>query len=107
MGAVAVENDYHLLALKFYELADAITDLRNDVQGRRLREAEERREPNETNWVDLIGARLLKLEHNVKALEAGAVRILESEPGAPVFAAQPVSAPDHPPETKTGSSPLV
>jgi hypothetical protein len=47
---LAVENDYNLLVHNLNELADTISSLRDEVRSRRLREADERLHPNETDW---------------------------------------------------------
>ena len=96
---MAVENDYNLLVHNLNELAATISSLRDEVERRRLREAEERRQPSETDWVNLIGVQLKLVDHVFTRLQAGVSEVLDSEPGVPVFSAQPPAAPDHPPET--------
>ena len=91
---MAVENDYNLLVHNLNELAKTISSLRDEVQRRRLREAEEHVQPNETDWVNHIGSQLLIVQHVFDGLQAGVGRVLESEPGVAVFNAQPPSAPD-------------
>ena len=95
---MAVENDYNILVHNLNELAKTISSLRDEVQRRRLLEADEHRRPNETDWVNLIGFELLTLQHVFEGLQAGVGRVLESEPGVAVFSAQPPSAPDEFPE---------
>ena len=68
---MAVENDYNLLVHNLNELAKTISELRDDVESRRLREAEQRLEPNETDWVSLIGLTLLTVQHTFEGLPAG------------------------------------
>jgi hypothetical protein len=55
---LAVENDYNLLVHNLNKLARTISSLRDEVERRRLREAEEHQQPNETDWVNLIGLQL-------------------------------------------------
>ena len=90
---MAVENDYDLLVFNLNEFADTIAWLRAEVQTRRLREAEEQLERNQTDWVNLIAVQLTVLDHRFHGLRRGARRVLESEPGKAVFDARP------PPET--------
>lgn len=94
---MAVENDYNLLIHNLNELAKTISSLRDEVQSRRLREAEERREPNETDWVNLIGLQLLSVQNTFEGLQAGVKDVLGSEAGVAVFSAQLPSAPDESP----------
>ena len=96
MAPVAVENDYNLLVHNLNELADAISSLRDEVRNRRLREADERLDPNETDWVNLIGLQLLQVDHVFNGLRSGVPAVLSSRPGEAVFEAQPPSAPDEP-----------
>ena len=96
---MAVDNDYDLLVHNLNELAKTISSLRNEVQSRRLREAREHRQPNETNWVNAIGLQLQSVDHIFNGLRAGVREVLESKPGVAVFPAQPPSAPDQPPES--------
>jgi hypothetical protein len=93
---VAVENDYNLLVHNLNELEKTISLLRADVEARRLREAREQLEPNETDWVNLIGLQLQSVDHIFKGLQFGVRRIMRSEPGEAVFSEQPPSAPDAP-----------
>jgi hypothetical protein len=55
---MAVENDYNLLVHNLNELAKTISELRDEVERRLLTEAEGRLEPNQTDWVNLIGLQL-------------------------------------------------
>jgi hypothetical protein len=50
--------------------------------------------PNETDWVNLIGFRLLTVQHTFENLQAGVHDVLASKPGVAVFSAQPPSAPE-------------
>jgi hypothetical protein len=95
---MAVENDYNLLVDNLNELAKTISLLRDEVESRRLREAREGRQPNETDWVNLIALQLLTVRHRFDGLQAGAREVLESDRGVAVFPAQPPSSPDLPPE---------
>jgi hypothetical protein len=94
---VAVENDYNLLIHNLNELEKAISQLRADVEERRLHEATERLEANTTDWVNLIALQLSAITHRFEALQDGAVKVLNSQPGEAVFDAQPPSSPDAPP----------
>ena len=96
---MAVENDYNVLGHTLNELAQTISDLRDEVQNRRELEAEERRQPNETDWVELIGSELLHVEPIVTGLRASVNEVLASKPGVPVFRARPPRARKRPPET--------
>jgi hypothetical protein len=96
---VAVENDYNLLVQNLNELAKTISSLRDEVESRRLREAQEHRQPNETNWVNQIGFDLRTVDHIFNGLQAGVKEVLGSKPGVAVFREQPPSAPDQPPES--------
>jgi hypothetical protein len=60
---MAVENDYNLLVHNLNELERTISKLRDEVGARRLREAGERLEPNETDWVNLIAFQLRTVAH--------------------------------------------
>lgn len=91
---MAVENDYNLLVFNLNELAKTISSLRDEVQSRREREAGERRDPNETDWVNLIGLQLQSVDHIFTGLQAGVKEVLGSEPGEAVFSAQPPSSPE-------------
>jgi hypothetical protein len=93
---MAVENDYNLLVFNLNELAKTISSLRDEVEHRRLREAREGVEPNDTDWVNLIGLQLLTVDHVFNGLRVGVARVLDSSPGEAVFPAQPPSAPDAP-----------
>ncbi len=94
---MAVENDYNLLVHNLKELATAISRLRDDVQELRTREAAERREPNDTDWANLIGIELRSVDYIFNGLKSGVNAVLASEPGVPVFDAEPPPAPDEPP----------
>jgi hypothetical protein len=96
-AAVAVENDYNLLVHNLNELAMTISSLREEVERRRLQEAHERLESNQTDWVNLIGGELVNLDYVWSGLRVGVARVLDSEPGEAVFSAQPPSPPDSPP----------
>jgi hypothetical protein len=96
---LAVENDYNLLVHNLNELAKTISSLRDEVQRRRLREAKEHRQPNETDWVNAIGLELQSVDHIFKGLRAGVREVLGSKPGVAVFGAQPPSAPDQAPDS--------
>jgi hypothetical protein len=93
---MAVENDYNLLVHTLNELTNTISRLRDEVEQRRLREAHEHRQPNETDWVNLIGQELLSVEHLFSGLRVGVRKVLESQPGEAVFRDQPPRAPDAP-----------
>jgi hypothetical protein len=93
---MAVENDYNLLVHNLNELERSISWLRDEVEARRLREAGERLEPNQTDWVNLIGFQLGTIAHIFKGLQVGAKRVLGSQPGEAVFDAQPPPPPDAP-----------
>jgi hypothetical protein len=93
---VAVENDYNLLVHNLNELEKAISQLRRDVEERRLREATERLDVNTTDWVNLIALQLSMITHRFEGLQDGAVKVLNSEPGDAVFDTQPPSSPDTP-----------
>ena len=95
--AVAVENDYNLLTHNLNELENTISQLREEVEERRLREAREQLEPNTTDWVNLIALQLSWTTHRYEGLQDGAVKVLDSEPGEAVFDTQPPSSPDTPP----------
>jgi hypothetical protein len=71
---MAVENDYNLLVHNLNELEKTISQLRDEVEARRLREAKEQLEPNTT-----------------------AVRVMASQPGEAALDALPPSAPETPP----------
>lgn len=92
--SVAVENDYNLLVHNLNELAKTISWLRDEVEHRRLREAREQLEPNETDWVNLISFQLLTVQHVFEGLQGGVERVLESSPGEAVFSEQPPSSPE-------------
>ena len=94
---LAVENDYNLLVHNLNELEKAISQLRVDVETRRVHEATERLEVNITDWVNLIALQLSAITHRFEGLQDGAVKVLNSEPGEAVFDAQPPSSPDAPP----------
>jgi hypothetical protein len=94
---VAVENDYNLLVHNLNELEQTISLLRDDVASRRLREAREQLEPNETDWVNMILLQLGSVAHFFEGLQVGASKVLGSEPGGAVFKAQPPKPPDAPP----------
>jgi len=96
---LAVENDYNLIAHNLNELARTISSLRDEVQRRRLREAGEHRQPNETDWVNLIGLQLQAVDHIFDGLQAGVREVLGSKRGVAVFSAHPPSAPDQFPES--------
>ena len=96
MPGMAVENDYNLLVHNLNELAKALSGLRDEVERRRTREAQEPLEPNETDWVNLVGLQLGAVEHIFKGLRVGVRRVLASEPGDAVFPAQPPEPPDSP-----------
>ena len=93
---MAVENDYNLLVHNLNELAKTISSLRDEVEQRRLREARDRLEPNDTDWVNLIAFQLLSVDHIFNALQSGVREVLASSPGEAVFSARPPSAPDAP-----------
>jgi hypothetical protein len=92
----AVENDYNLLVHSLNELETTISMLRTEVEARRLREAREQLEPNETDWVNLIGLQLGTVAHIFEGLQVGVGRVLDSQPGEAVFTEQPPPAPDAP-----------
>jgi hypothetical protein len=94
---MAVENDYNLLVHNLNELAKSISQLRAEVEERRLREAREQLELNTTDWVNLIALELSTITHRFEGLQDGAVRVLNSQPGETVFDVQPPSSPDTPP----------
>lgn len=94
---MAVENDYNLLVHNLNELEKTISQLRDDVEELRLREAREQLEPNTTDWVNLIALQLSSITHRFEGLQDGAVRVLNSQPGEAVFDAQPPSSPETPP----------
>jgi hypothetical protein len=94
---MAVENDYNLLVHNLNELEKTISQLRDDVEERRLRESREQLEPNTTDWVNLIALQLSSVTHPFERLQDGAVKVLNSQPGEAVFDAQPPSSPDTPP----------
>jgi hypothetical protein len=94
---VAVENDYNLLVHNLNELEKTISQVREEVEARRLREAREQLEPNTTDWVNLIALQLSSVTLPFERLQDGAVRVLNSQPGEAVFDAQPPSSPDTPP----------
>ena len=52
---MAVENDYSLLVHNLNELAKTISDLRDEVERRHVKEFRDHLEPNATDWVNLIG----------------------------------------------------
>ena len=93
---MAVENDYNLLVHNLNELEKTISSLRDEVESRRLREVGEQLEPNETDWVNLIGLQLQSVDHIFKGLRVGVGRVLRSTPGEVVFKEQPPSAPNAP-----------
>jgi hypothetical protein len=95
--AVAVENDYNLLVHNLNEIEKTISQLRDEVEARRLREAKEQLEPNTTDWVNLIALQLSLTTHRYEGLQDGAVKVLNSHPGEAVFDAQPPASPDAPP----------
>lgn len=82
---MATENDYNLLVDKLNELAKTISSVRDEVERRRLAEARERLEPNETDWVNLIGLQLLSVQNIFGDLQAGVKDVLGSEAGVAVF----------------------
>jgi hypothetical protein len=94
---MAVENDYNLLVHNLNELEKTISQLRADVEARRLHEARERLDPNTTDWVNLIALQLSLITNRFETLQDGAVKVLNSQPGEAVFDAQPPSSPDTPP----------
>jgi hypothetical protein len=96
---VAVENDYALLVHNLNELAKTISSLRDEVESRRLLEAKEHRQPNETDWVNASGLELQSVDHIFNGLRTGVREVLGSKPGVAVLSAQPPSAPDQPPES--------
>jgi hypothetical protein len=61
-----------------------------------LQEARDRLEPNEKEWVSLIGSQLLLVDHVFNGLRAGVRDVLASRPGEAVFSSQPPSAPESP-----------
>jgi hypothetical protein len=91
-----MENDDNLLVDNLNELAKTISALRDEVERRRLQEAHERLEPNQADWVNLIGLELVNLDHVWNGLRDGVVRVLNSEPGEAVFSARPPLPPDAP-----------
>jgi hypothetical protein len=91
---MAVENDYNLLVHDLNELAKTISSLRDEVERRRLQEAREQLEPNQTDWVNVIGWDLGTVDHVFNGLRAGVKEVLGSEPGTPVFGAQPPTFPE-------------
>lgn len=93
---MAVENDYNLLVHNLNELEKTISSLRDQVQSRRLREAEEHREPNETDWVNLISLQLQSVDHIFNGLQTGVKEVLGSKPGVAVFSAEPPAFPESP-----------
>ena len=95
--AMAVENDYNLLVHNLNELEKTISQLREEVEARRLREARERLEPNTTDWVNLIALQLSWTTNRYEVLQDGAVKVLDSQPGEAVFDTQPPASPDAPP----------
>jgi hypothetical protein len=94
---MAVENDYNLLVHNLNELEKTISQLRDEVEARRLREAKEQLEPNTTDWVNLIALQLGSVAHIFEGLPAGAVRVMASQPGEAALDALPPSAPETPP----------
>lgn len=76
------------------ELTKTISSLRDEVQSRRLHEADEHLDPNETDWVNLIVLQLQSVDHVFTSLQAGVKKVLGSEPGEAVFEAQPPSSPE-------------
>ena len=93
-----MDNDYNLLVHNLNELEKTISELRGDVEERRLREAREQRPPNTTDWVNLIALQLSSVTLPFERLQDAAVKVLNSQPGEAVFDAQPPSAPDGPPD---------
>lgn len=93
---MAVENDYNLLVHNLNEVDKAISQLRKDVEERRLHEATERLDLNTTDWVNLIALQLSMITHRFEGLQDGAVKVLNSEQGVAVFDTQPPSSPDTP-----------
>jgi hypothetical protein len=91
---MAVENDYNLLVFSLNELEKTIRGLRDEVERRRLQETREHLEPNQTDWVNMIGSQLATVAHLFEALRAGVGEVLDSRPGEAVFSAQPPSSPD-------------
>jgi hypothetical protein len=95
--AVAVENDYNLLVFNLNELEKTVSQLRAEVQARRLRESSESLRPNETSWVNLIALQLGSIAHIFDGLQVAAKVVLDSQPGETVLSAQPPPPPDAPP----------
>jgi hypothetical protein len=94
VGAVAVENDYNLLLYTLNNIAESATTLRDEVGRRRLQEAQEGLEPNQTRWLQLMITRLPYVSGPATQLEHEADRVLHSAPGEAVFDAEPPPAPD-------------
>ena len=93
---MAVENDYNLLVFTLNNLAETITDVRDEVEKRLVQEKRDGLKPNETRWVQLILTRMALVSGPATHLEAGASNVLRSLPGEAVFEEQPPSAPDAP-----------
>jgi hypothetical protein len=90
------ENDYNLLVHNLNELAKTISGLRDDVERRRLMEARESLEPNQADWVNLIGVELRLVAHVFTGLQDGVPQVSAGRPGETVFREQPPSAPETP-----------
>jgi hypothetical protein len=91
---VAVENDYNLVVFNLNELAKMTNELRDEVERRRLQEAQERLHPNETYWVNMLAFQLPLVSGYANNLHTGALEVLRSRPGEAAFSDQPPSAPD-------------
>jgi hypothetical protein len=93
---MAVENDYNLLVHNLNQFEKTVSQPRDDVEERRLREAREQLEPNTTDWVNMMALQLSSVTLPFERLQDGAVKVLNSQPGEAVFDAQPPSSPDAP-----------
>ena len=71
-------------------------NVRDEIERRRIREAREGLEPNETHWVNMLVGELLMIGGHANHVRDGAWEVLRSRAGDPVFPAQPPSAPDTP-----------
>jgi hypothetical protein len=94
---MAVEDDYKLVHW-INNIADSATTLRDEVERRRLKEAQDGLEANQTRWIELLIARLPFVSGPATLLEGEANRVLRSRPGEAVIDAQRPSAPDFPPD---------
>ena len=91
---MAVDNDYNLVVFNLNELARITNELREEVERRRLKEAHDNLQPNETYWLNMLAFQMEVVAAYAENLRSGSSRVLRSRRGKAVFEDQPPSAPD-------------